>query len=143
MKDTVTGNSFSESREYRIEISGWSIDNSFFVERANLVWRADGEKQVHLLHELRDGAMIFVRSISNDPSNVSAPVAYTVKAALPMDSKGRYLMDLVQTHPRSKESGVSFRESFSNPIASNTLGEKRQCETNEQGTTLEHEEILR
>jgi hypothetical protein len=139
MKDTIKTNSFHAPGEYRIEISGWGADNSFFVERANLAWKAGGEKQVHLFRVLPEGAMIFVRSISSDPSNLSVPVAYKVKTVLPMDSEGRYPVNLVRMHPRSKESG----ESFSSGIASNKQEARRQCETNDLETTLEHEEILR
>jgi hypothetical protein len=142
MKDRPAGNSFHAPGEYRIEISGWGADNSFFVERANLVWRADGEKQVHLLCELPEGAMIFVRSISSDCSNLSVPVAYKVKTVMRMDSEGRYPMDLEQMHPRCKESRKSSRESLSSGIASNKQEARRQCETNESETALKHEEIL-
>ncbi len=139
MKDTIAGNSFHAPGDYRIEISGWGGDNSFFVERANLVWRAGGEKQVYLHRVLPEGAMIFMRSISSDPSNPSVPVAYKVKTVMARDSAGRYGMDLVQMHPRGKESG----ESFTRGIASNKQEAKRQCETSDSETTLEQEEILR
>jgi hypothetical protein len=139
MKETRTDNSFHAPGEYRIEISGWCADNSFFVERANLVWRAGGEKQVHLLRTLPEGAMIFVRSISSDPSNLSVPVAYRVKTVMPRDSQGRYPMDVVQMHPRAMES----KESLTQGNASNRHERKRQCETNDSGMTLEQEEILR
>jgi hypothetical protein len=138
MKDTSAGNSFHAPGEYYIEISGWGADNCFFVERSNLVWRAGGEKQVHLHRELHEGAMIFVRSISSDPSNLSVPVAYKVKTVLSMDSEGRYPLDLVQMHPRGKEP----KESLYRRIASNKQEARRQCEANESGTALEHEEIL-
>ena len=134
-----TSNSFHAPGEYRIEISGWGGDNCFFVERANLIWRAGGEKQVQLFRALPEGAMIFVRSISSDPSNLSVPVAYKVKTLLPMDSEGRYPMNLVQMHPR----GMEGRESLTRGIASNKQEAKRQCETNDLEMTLEQEEILR
>ncbi|HTC62355.1 MAG TPA: hypothetical protein VK709_05895 [Candidatus Saccharimonadales bacterium] len=139
MKDTLTSNSFHVPGEYRIEISGWGADNSFFVERANLIWRSGGEKQVHLFRALPEGAMIFVRSISSDPSNLSVPVAYKVRTVLLMDSEGRYPMNLVQMHPRSME----VKESLTRGIASNKQEARRQCETNVSETTLEQEEILR
>jgi hypothetical protein len=139
MKDTIASNSFHAPGEYRIEISGWCADNSFFVERTNLVWKSGAEKQVQLFRALTEGAMIFVRSISSDPSNLSVPVAYKVKTVMPMDSQGRYPMNLVQMHPRSKESG----ESFASGIASNKQEARRQCETNDSETILEQEEILR
>jgi hypothetical protein len=139
MKDTLTNHSFHAPGEYRIEISGWCADNSFFVERANLVWRAGGEKQIHLHRALPEGAMIFVRSISSEPSNLSVPVAYKVKTVMPRDSQGRYPMGLVQMHPR----GMETKESLTSGIASNRQERKRQCETNDSGMTWEQEEILR
>jgi hypothetical protein len=142
MKDTLAGNSFNAPGDYRIEISGWGVDNSFFVERGNLVWRADGEKQVHLLRELPEGAMIFIRSISSDPSNLSVPVAYKVKTVTPIDSQGRYQTDLMQMRPRGKQSSGP-KESLSSETASNNREGKKSCETNEPGMALEHEEILR
>jgi hypothetical protein len=139
MKATRTDNSIHAPGEYRIEISGWGADSSFFVERANLVWRSGGEEQVRLLRALPEGAMIFVRSISSDPSNLSVPVAYKVKTVMPRDSQGGYPMDVVQMHPR----GMECKESLTRGIASNKHERKRQCETNESGMTLEVEEILR
>lgn len=139
MKDTIAADSFHAPGEHRIEISGWGGDNSFFVERVNLVWRAGSEKQVRLSRALAEGAMIFVRSTSSDPSNLSVPVAYKVTSVMPIDSHGRYPMDLMQMHPRSKES----QESFTSGTASNNQEAKRQCETNDSEMTLEQEEILR
>jgi hypothetical protein len=139
MEDTTARNPFHTPGECRLEISGWGADNIFFVERANLVWKAGGEKQVHLFRALPEGTMIFVRSISSDPSNLSVPVAYKVKTVMPRDSEGRYPMNLVQMHPRSKEAG----ESLAKGIASNTQEANRQCETSDSEMTLGQEEILR
>jgi hypothetical protein len=134
MKEKTASNSLHAPQEYRIEISGWGADNSFFVERANLVWKTGGDKQVHLFRALPEGAMVFIRSISSDAANLSVPVAYKVKTVMPGDSRGRYTMHLVQLHPR---------ESLTGGIASNKQEAKRQCETSDSGTALEQEEILR
>jgi hypothetical protein len=142
MKDTMTGNSFNAPGDYRIEVSGWGADNSFFVERANLVWKAGGEKQVCLLHELPAGAVIFARSISADTSNLSVPVAFRARTVVPTESENRYQVDLERMHPR-KQLPKEGKESSSRQIASNNREAKRSCETNESGMELEHEEILR
>jgi hypothetical protein len=142
MKDTMIGNSFNAPGDYRIEVSGWGADNSFFVERADLVWTAAGEKQICLLHELPEGAVLFARSISNETSNASVPVAFRARTVIPTESKDRYQIDLVRMHPR-KPSLKQAKESSGRQIASNIQEAKRSCKTNESGMELEHEEILR
>src|SRR5665213_2517865 len=144
MKDANTAgpDSFNAPGDYRIEVSGWGADNGFFVERANLVWKAGGEKQICLLHELPEGALIFARSISSDSSNLSAPVAFRARTVIPAESRDGDQVDLVQMHPR-KQAPQKTKESSTRQIASNNREAKRSCETNESGMELEHEEILR
>lgn len=131
----VTGNSLNALGDYQIEISGWDADNCFFVEKVNLARTADGEKQVHMLRELPEGTMIFVRSISIDASNMSVPMAYKVKNVMTADRPGAFRMDLVKMSSRS-------RESLNEGNASNSQEGKELCETKEPGMALEHEEIL-
>lgn len=143
MKDANTAgrNSFNAPGNYRIEVSGWGVDNSFFVERANLVWKAGGEKQIRLRHKLPEGAMLFARSISSDP-NLSVPVAFTARSVIPTESEDAYQVELVQMHPR-KQPVKRAKESSDRQIASNNREAKRSCETNGSEMELEHEEILR
>ena len=63
------GNSFNSSGDYRIEISGWGLDNSFFAERTDLLWTASGEKQVQLHRALPEGAIVFIRLLASEPSS--------------------------------------------------------------------------
>jgi hypothetical protein len=49
------GNSFNSPGDYRIEISGWGLDNRFFVERTELLWAANGDKQVQVHRALPEG----------------------------------------------------------------------------------------
>jgi hypothetical protein len=130
------GYSYSSSREYRIEISGWGLDNSFFAERADLLWTTQGEKQVQLHRALPEGAIVFIRLLSSGPSSGSVPVAYQVQDVLPMDCSGRCQMRLTQLHPRSKESQTG-------KTASDTLEDlRRVCDAQELEVELQHEEIL-
>ena len=130
------GNSFNSSGDYRIEISGWGLDNSFFAERTDLLWTGDGEKQVQLHRALPEGAMVFVRLLASEPSSGSIPVAYQVQSVVPMDCNGRCQISLAQLHPRSKES-------LAEKTASNWSEDpQRVCDVQEFEVELEHEEIL-
>jgi hypothetical protein len=130
------GDSFNTPRDYRIEISGWGLDNSFFVERTDLLWTADGEKQVLLHRALPEGAIVFIRLMASEPLTGSVPVAYQVQDVVPMDCTGRCQMKLAQLHPRSKESPAG-------KLASNGLEDSRRvCETREAEVELQLEEIL-
>ena len=131
------GESNKDRSDYRIEISGWGLDNSFFAERTDLLWTNDGEKQVQLRRALAEGAIVFVRLLSSEPSHVSVPVTYQVGNVVPMDRNGRCIVKLTQLHPRTKRSpAVKF--------ASNPLEEGRsQCDATETPTELEPAEMLR
>lgn len=130
------GNSFNSPGDYRIEISGWGLDNTFFAEPTKLLWTADNEKQVQLHRELAEGAIVFVRLLSSEPSWDSVPVAYQVRGVLPMDCNGRCRMELNLLHPRTKES----------PAGKNASKEVEDsqgaCNTREIETDVALEEIL-
>jgi hypothetical protein len=130
------GNSFNSPGDYRVEISGWGLDNSFFAERTNLRWTAEGEKQVQLHRALAEGAIVFVRLLSFEPSSGSVPVAYQVHSVVAMDRNGHCQMRLAQLHPRSKESLT--KKSASN----GSEDRKRACDVQEFELELQHEEIL-
>ena len=129
-------NSFKYPGDYRIEISGWGLDNSFFAERTDLLWTTGGEKQVQLHRALPEGAIVFIRLLFPEPSSGSVPVAYQVQNVVPMDCNGRCQMRLAQMHPRSKESPTG-------KCASNWLEDSRKvCNVHEFEVELQHEEIL-
>jgi hypothetical protein len=122
--------------EFRIEISGWGLDNSFFAERTDLLWTSDGEKQVQLHRALPEGAIVFIRLLASEPCTGSVPVAYRVEGILPMDCNGRCQMRLAQLRPRLKES-------LAGKTASNvTEDSRRVCNVREFEIELQHEEIL-
>jgi hypothetical protein len=130
------GNSFDYPGDYRIEISGWGLDNSFFVEKTDLLWTTDGEKQVQLHRALPEGAIVFIRLLASEPSSGSVPVACQIQSVVPMDRNGRCQMRLAQLHPRSKESLV--RKNASN----DSEDSRRVCNVHELEVELQHEEIL-
>ena len=130
------GTLFNSSGDYRIEISGWGLDNNFFAERTDLLWTADGHKQVQLHRALPEGAIIFVRLLASEPSAGSVPVAYRVQEVEPMDCSGRCQMRLMQVHPRVKESlGRKDASKWQEDS-------QRVCGTRKAETELQLEEIL-
>ena len=98
------GNSVNSSGNYRIEISGWGLDNNFFVEQTDLFWDRSGEKQVLLHHALPREPSFLFGLLASEPSTGTVPVAYQVCSCAPMDCNGQCEMRLTQLHPRSKES---------------------------------------
>jgi len=130
------GKSFDSSSDYRVEISGWDLDNSFFAERTDLLWTIDGEKQVQLHRALPEGAIIFIRLLTSGSSSGSVPVAYQVQGVVPMDRNGRCQMRLAQLHPRTKE---SLAEKCASKYPEDS---QRVCNVHESEVELQHEEIL-
>ena len=61
---------------YRVEVSGWDDNKTFFVENSQLEWVADSNKQVTLNRGLTDGAVIFLRLLQPISKDRSHPVAY-------------------------------------------------------------------
>ena len=95
-------NAMDHPGNYRIEVSGWGLDNAFFVEKTELLWSEGGGKQVRLHRALPPGTIIFLRLLANESASGSLPVAYGIESAKPMDSNGECEMLLLQLRPRIK-----------------------------------------
>jgi hypothetical protein len=95
-------NTFNSPGTYRIEVSGWGLDNCFFDEKTELLWSQTGDKYVLLHRTLVEGAMIFVRLLDLESKKSSVPVSFQVKAARAMDCNGQCEMRLEQLAPRIK-----------------------------------------
>lgn len=92
----------SSFENYRIEVSGWGLDDCFFVERTDLLWTAGNDKKVLLRHALPDGAMIFVRLLGDGLPGGSVPRAYRIENLQPMNRIGLCEMRLLPLHPQEK-----------------------------------------
>jgi len=128
------GNSFQYPGDYRIEISGWGLDNCFFVERTDLLWTEEGEKQVRLHRALPEGALVFIRLLASEPCAGSVPVAYQVRGVEPMDCSGRCRLRLSQMHPRAKESPTAENASKrleDSPTVCDVLGNEERLQREE------------
>ena len=121
---------------YRIEVSGWGLNDVFFVEKTDLLRSEGGQKRLLLHHALSEGAVIFVRLMAPETSCGLVPVAYQEESVKPMNSTGLCEMRLVQVHPRSK---AHTRSSFASRSA---IYSSKYIEMMESGTELELEEVL-
>jgi hypothetical protein len=129
-------NTFNSPGTYRIEVSGWGLDNCFFDEKTEMLWSQTGDKYVLLHRTLVEGAMIFVRLLDSEPRKRSGPVPFQVKAVRAMDSNGQCEMRLEQITPRTKAPSGGVAASYRREDT------QSPCEPRENATQLEPEEIL-
>ncbi len=73
---------------YRVEVSGWDVAETFFVEKVRLQLTQAGERVVHLKHPLREGLIVFLRLMESRITFPALPVAYQVMAVSPSESDG-------------------------------------------------------
>lgn len=103
---------FTPSTSYRIEISGWDVEQNFFVEKTNLDWSEEQGKKVQLHHPLRNGAVVFIRLIAPTASGHSFPVAYQIENLGPARSAGVWEVRLMPLRPRCRTNGNGKRKSI-------------------------------
>jgi hypothetical protein len=127
---------FNFPDNYRIEVSGWGLDNIFFVEKTDLLWSPSGVKQLLLHHSLLEGAMIFVRLLASESMKCSVPVIYQVEGVEPMDRNGQCEMRLQQMPPRLKAPYAGGSASYMREDSLKT------SEPRKSSTQPEPEEIL-
>ena len=116
------GDAATLAGNYRIEVSGWGLNDAFFVEKTDLHWTERGERKLMLHHALPEGAVIFARLIAPETSYGSVPVAYQVEGVQPMNSNGLCEMRL---HPRSKAHTWDRIASLSAEYSSNRHEKRR------------------
>lgn len=124
------------SSNYRIEVSGWGLNDAFFVEKTDLHWTERGERKLMLHHALPEGAVIFARLIAPETSYGSVPVAYQVEGVQPMNSNGLCEMRVRRLHPRSKPHTWDRIASLSAEYSS------KRCEEKQSSIEPELEEVL-
>jgi hypothetical protein len=84
---------------FRVEVSGWDEDETFFVEKSDLAWDDFAGKHISLQHMLPDGAMVFVRVLQANGLRQSPPVAYRVEF-IGCNPEGHHQFRLDTVHPR-------------------------------------------
>jgi len=63
LRESVGMTSEAGTATYSVEVSGWDVEEQFFVERAELCWDGDGDKFVSLRSQVRDGSLLSLRPI--------------------------------------------------------------------------------
>jgi hypothetical protein len=84
---------------YRVEISGWDLNDQFFVERAALEWGLGEQKTVLMRRRARQGALLFIRLLENSAPERSFPVAYRVREIREREGGSLYELILSQVWP--------------------------------------------
>lgn len=95
------GDALNYAGDHRIEVSGWDVEGSFFVEKTDLL-RSQSGQQVRLRRFLPAGTIIFVRLLAPQSLNRPLPIAYQIQDIRPFDSNGLCEMRLLQMCPRIK-----------------------------------------
>jgi hypothetical protein len=133
---TAMGDAPTVQGNYRIEVSGWGLNDVFFVEKTDLLWSEGGEKKLLLHRALPDGTVIFVRLMTPETSHGLVPVAYQVENVQPMNPNGLCEMRLLQVRPRSKAHTRGAFASLSPEYSS------KSSEGMESSHRMELEEVL-
>ena len=84
---------------YRVEISGWDMNEQFFVERTALEWNVGGRKTVLLHQRARQGSLLFIRLLENSAALASFPVAYRVREVREQEAGTAFELILSQVWP--------------------------------------------
>ena len=84
---------------YRVETSGWDVDENFFVEKTNLEWTEE-EKTVRLQRAVRKGTVVFVRLMGRDVQEDAFPIAYQAASVTYRMHERCYDVSLIQMSPR-------------------------------------------
>ena len=61
---------------YRVEVSGWDSEKSFFVENSDLDWSEESGKRVTISHSVTPGSVIFLRLLQPMTNERPHPVPY-------------------------------------------------------------------
>jgi len=94
---------------FRVEISGWDVNEQFFVERSALQW-GEGEKRRALIRrKVRPGALVFIRLLQDSVASRTFPVAYRARQIRECEGGGNFELVLSQVWP--KESAASQGDS--------------------------------
>lgn len=89
---------------YRVEISGWDVNEQFFVERAALQWGQGEQRTVLIRRRVRPGALIFVRLLQDMAPSRAFPVAYRTRQIREREGEESYELTLTQVWPAEQNS---------------------------------------
>ncbi|MBI3663445.1 MAG: hypothetical protein HY234_10405 [Acidobacteria bacterium] len=91
---------------YCVEISGWDVEENFFVERTDLEWFEEHGKRVALRKPVREGSLVFVRLLEPADAQTAFPVAYKAGCVEKRQNNGPFEISLIKMWPRSRRGPV-------------------------------------
>jgi hypothetical protein len=94
------------------EISGWDMDENFFVEKALLHHYQDGNNKVGLRARLRVGSLVFVRVPDEASLDRTVPVTYQVLRIDGSASHGAREVQLIRLRPRETATRTLLQFTF-------------------------------
>ncbi len=89
-----------DENNYRVEVSGWDVTESFFVEKTALKWGGQSGKEICVHSPLRQGSVIFVRLLQPLAPQYNFPIAYRAVSVGTRDARGLIRVGLEQLRPR-------------------------------------------
>jgi hypothetical protein len=103
---------FPVTRLYAVEVSGWDRTANFFVEKCELQWKEESDKQVTLKRALFDNAVLLVRLLQFDESGRSHPVVFEAEW-IRRTKSGLHQFRLTTVVPRRREPETAWPEPVS------------------------------
>ncbi|HTQ85969.1 MAG TPA: hypothetical protein VMI93_07140 [Candidatus Solibacter sp.] len=97
---------------YRVEVSGWDLNEQFFVERTALQWGRGESRMVLIRQKVRTGALVFVRLLENAAAPRSFPVAYRARQVVERENGALYELMLNQVWPAAETAGSGATTMF-------------------------------
>ncbi len=92
-----------------VEVSGWDLDENFYVEQALLSRSPEGRERITLCSRLRIGSLLFLRMSPESSPNRAVPIPCEVIRLKPANSVGGSEAEIVRRHPREALRGDSYR----------------------------------
>jgi hypothetical protein len=90
-----------EQHSYAVEVSGWDVSETFFVERTDLTWAPGAMKKIRLRHPVREGGLVFVRLLQPAASTENYPIACQAVNVMERAPDGCAVLRLAQLRPRA------------------------------------------
>ena len=91
------------SHIYRVEVSGWDQEKSYFVEKSELEWDESGEKYVTLTREIPKDSMVFVRLLQAMSQQQSFPIPYVAELRqVAKSGERRFHLKSAHTHAKTE-----------------------------------------
>ena len=86
---------------FNVEVSGWDINENFFVENTLAEWKDSG-KSVRLRRAIRQGCLLFVRLLDANGNRDSYPVAYRARGVSAGERYDLSYVELAPVPPRDR-----------------------------------------